>query len=531
MIDDPTDQRAKVHSRRIPVARATFSLTDRDAFESAVHLSLAWIGSTISAELRRDPEPETREITGARGTASTIQMVDDQGSVWASRVEFLGDGIPGRRWTTELFVERRQGSFARFGAQLSCECSVNDPGFEHSRPRIVRNILSKLAAEADGESLTDSVTQVREEDVLDFVDLLYKPTRRLPVLLISIDDHGGSQVDVEQVANRLSGTAHLRTITPAASFALSDLLGKRMSTFNCAVRAYMPGLDRETENPYQHPLWLAPRAGRNSRLLRDIASRILPLGFRDSEGDARFWRVGLLRQTASRILADRANGSPEERLHAEIRALRDELDTAKDTATTAEALMYEASTKLNEALESNERLEKENDSLRDIIGSTGSASAGSAGLSELDVRAIFDHTPSLETSLRVIERMFPERVIVLDSAYESARDSETFIHRKKAFDLLWILSTSYWRSLAMGEGDVKARQPFGNSYAAKESGTLSSAGRKRRTFIVDGNPIEMFKHLKIGVKDSRSETLRVHFEWLAESKRVIIGHCGGHLDF
>ena len=41
----------------------------------------------------------------------------------------------------------------------------------------------------------------------------------------------------------------------------------------------------------------------------------------------------------------------------------------------------------------------------------------------------------------------------------------------------------------------------------------------------------MLKHLKIGIKDSLSETLRVHFEWLADEKRIVIGHCGGHLPF
>jgi hypothetical protein len=39
----------------------------------------------------------------------------------------------------------------------------------------------------------------------------------------------------------------------------------------------------------------------------------------------------------------------------------------------------------------------------------------------------------------------------------------------------------------------------------------------------------MMRHLKIGVKPSRHETIRVHFEWLLEEKKIIIGHCGRHL--
>ena len=53
----------------------------------------------------------------------------------------------------------------------------------------------------------------------------------------------------------------------------------------------------------------------------------------------------------------------------------------------------------------------------------------------------------------------------------------------------------------------------------------------RRTFTYQGRPFLMKKHLKHGVKQSVAETLRIHFEWVAEEKRLVIGHCGKHLDF
>jgi hypothetical protein len=70
-----------------------------------------------------------------------------------------------------------------------------------------------------------------------------------------------------------------------------------------------------------------------------------------------------------------------------------------------------------------------------------------------------------------------------------------------------------------------------NGFAAREAETLSKDGRKRRTFQYDGREIFMEKHLKHGVKDSLSETLRVHFEWLPDKERILIGHCGKHLNF
>jgi len=39
------------------------------------------------------------------------------------------------------------------------------------------------------------------------------------------------------------------------------------------------------------------------------------------------------------------------------------------------------------------------------------------------------------------------------------------------------------------------------------------------------------KHLKHGVKNSKAETLRIHFEWMPGEKKLVIGHCGKHLNF
>ena len=46
-----------------------------------------------------------------------------------------------------------------------------------------------------------------------------------------------------------------------------------------------------------------------------------------------------------------------------------------------------------------------------------------------------------------------------------------------------------------------------------------------------GSSIVMPMHLKIGVKDTAAETLRIHFEWFADEQKIVIGHCGPHLKF
>jgi len=520
-------------SRRLPVSRTTFALSDRNAFNDAIDLAQSWISETGKISLPREAKDRTSfEIPSLNGdgVGSVIRMDDTQGAVWAARFD---NKINERIWSTELFVEQRVGGLARFGAQLACQTSLSDPGFEHSRPRLVRSILEKLAAEADGESLPEHFVEVQPDDIDDLISLLYRPARRLPVILVSTDDNGGAQIDLKRLANRISGTAHLRYLATDASYELTRLATKKMSTFNGAVRIYMPGLDQRSEDPFEHPLWLSPFSGNNPKLISQLVDRVLPLGFRDSDGDARFWRVSLLRQASLQHLAAQKLGSREDQLSAEIDALKGEIDNIRETASSAEALMDEANDKLTHLQTEHARLIEENHNLKtQLFASFNTKSGKSSGITSSDVRALADSTLTIPFSLNIIKKSFPDRVHVLNSAFKSAEDSSNFRKQQKAFDLLWTLCTEYYEKISNGIGDVEARKLFGSgNYSSKESEKLSGPGKDRRTFSYKGNDIFMEKHLKIGVADNASDTLRIHFEWISEEKKIVLGHCGPHLDF
>jgi hypothetical protein len=148
--------------------------------------------------------------------------------------------------------------------------------------------------------------------------------------------------------------------------------------------------------------------------------------------------------------------------------------------------------------------------------------------------ALINKNQNLEQSLLLIKTLFPERVTILESAQNSANESDKngFKYGDRAFDLLIKFATEYWQALVDGEGDQKAKDIFGRSgFAQNEGSALSTDGKRRRTFHYRGRNIIMEKHLKIGVKDSSAETLRVLFEWFSDESKLVIGHCGKHLDF
>jgi len=180
-------------------------------------------------------------------------------------------------------------------------------------------------------------------------------------------------------------------------------------------------------------------------------------------------------------------------------------------------------------------LEHERDALRAELARAQRGVDVGSDRNRAALRAAFcDREPTLEQALVVLELLVADRVRVLPTAFAAARRSSTFKRRGKAWELLWKLATDWWTAMAEGGGDDRARHVFTQEqYAARESQTVEGnrVGRERRTFVVDGAPTMMWRHLKIGVKDSLTETWLCHFEWMPDERRIVIGHCGGHLDF
>jgi hypothetical protein len=541
MLDDRSAFRSTSNvgnNRRItPVSRAAFTLTDRNAFDAAIKIASDWTSEQSGIDLSDDIVTKTDftlDNDSAVARVSSRRIDFDGGRVWSAAVTFLGDAkIDNREWITDLFVEQRGNGITRFGAQLACGHSISGPTFDHSRPRVIPNILNSLSAEADGVALSSDFETVSWDNFDELVDLLFLQSRRLPILLVSTDEYGHTAVDPARLAKRISGTAHLRLIPYELSYELTRATSKQMSTFLGAVRIYMPSIDRGNPDQFQHPLWLPRTLNDSKRIIGQITDRILPVGFRDRTGDERFWRIGLLREVASRQIADTVSGSELDKSIAANAALIAELENARQDETSAQSLMEEANDKLMIVQAEVERLKQDKSDLRHQVASrTVAKSNSSVTITPSDIKAISDGEHSLERSLRVISAMFADNVVVLESAYNSAAESHKFQKQPKAFDMIWSLCSTYRDALAEGLGDVKARQEFGrDGYSAKESEKLSEAGRRRRTFNYNGTNLFMEKHLKIGVADNLTETLRIHFEWLSDEKKIVIGHCGGHLDF
>ena len=134
-------------------------------------------------------------------------------------------------------------------------------------------------------------------------------------------------------------------------------------------------------------------------------------------------------------------------------------------------------------------------------------------------------------ALRTVADLFPNRIVVLPSAYESAdKVDRNFKRGGKLLKLLLKLGTDYFDVLTE-KGDSAARKVFSPSeYSACESDKVRTGDLGRlRVFVYNGAQIRMEQHLKIGIAANTSVTLRCYFAWIAQEKKFVIGYCGEHL--
>lgn len=215
-----------------------------DAFTEASYLADEWL-------LKQTDEFDLSAPTGnayqeGNGTANLWLRREDDSLAFAFSHRDQHD--PAIQWHVLVGVNK-----ADTGANVDVEVAAEGtgqtipplgvPGF---MPRIVDHV-----GVVDVWELSTTPQRVTVENARDFISLLQDQKRTLPIVAFSqplplTDD------DVARIARRVAGAAHIVIVDVAASFMISDVLGKQFSVYQGAVRVYPPKLPR---NPYDIKLY------------------------------------------------------------------------------------------------------------------------------------------------------------------------------------------------------------------------------------------------------------------------------------
>lgn len=428
-----------------------------------------------------------------------------------------------------------------------------------SPSRVVLDLVERDGIDITPRDLLLPPVRLQRDEVPRFVEhVLLRPDRTLPIVVIAPDRFDGPPlIDHVRLGRSLRGISAVALLeTEESTFAFSDALaerglGREFRCYHGGVHSY--GVTANLER--DHRLWLGDSLRRiDSRrrasivaglLARRGAVRDTPPGFFSLiEGHDREEKRNLARRLSERRQTPApGTGSIPQSFINQIEEERRELQSALSKALSAEQENLSAFMKSDDdrrqaeqAREDAEaRLEQERLISADLREQVQAAKVGKrfapGGDAVAAFRTFLEGKPTPLHCLLLLQAAFEDRIVLLDSALSSAAKSSEFRHCDKLKGLLGTLASEYWHTLANGKGDTEAAKAFTpNTFAANESETTRSNRRavEERTFMYGGRSFTMWRHLKIGVAETTAETIRVHFEWIATERKIVIGWCGEH---
>jgi hypothetical protein len=467
-----------------------------------------------------------------------LNAVDDSTARFGFEFKHPDSDGERRTWSTELGVHRGPDQFFCTVLLRTEESSaLVGTVVQTTRPRLVKDIFDRCKVSSN--TVGGSAKALRVDDAESFLYEVNLADRAHPIVLVSHARDGREVVSPKYLAALMAGVATVAFIPPEEdTFELESVLSRRLCCFDGAVNIIWPRVRTATGTVapnyriLSHDIlaWRAKGLSPESELLATVCHRMNETFARDH------LTVENVRAMKHRIALDAVRGEVKKH-DADTVSLYKRVDEDQTKEITALKENLRQQDKIIAAMRAELQQERSaTDSLKHNLDSLAMTSANSSGLSDEFKRSVVaaatDNLTLLD-ALTVLTNLYPQRLIVLDSAWKSARDADKFKYPRKAFDLLHRLCTSYFDSLASGRGDMEARSCFGNNaFSAKESETVegNKKAKQLRTFIYEGQPIEMMTHVKIGVKPSVAETFRAHFHWDVSRQRIVLGHCGRHLD-
>lgn len=520
--------------------------------DEIVQLVAEWVGQRAKSYVDAARLAEgIRELKLKDGSTLTSRATwsTDKGRTYpfwfCAQLSHRDEKISGRRWITEIGLHQDAE-----GQPIECSLLLRTDevsarvtaSIQVTRPKLVEQLIQSCRPLGKIPGL--KVKQLTLESATAFLREVERNERNYPIVILSANRDNEYPVAPDRLRSILVGLADVVCV-PAEedTFAIEKIVGRRFMAFGGALNIVFPGRQGDRGLFYETVLlrpdeiadFLESGHSIESEALSTITHRTnLPFSWRHISLEK--VAQATLRAQLSQMI-ERAKASDQSDELTEYVAL---LESADQELQSKDKELARIRSDYEEKEQEVRALQADIANLKHALSGLQSSDDGGDDVAEIlaplrdSVAAVLKGGPSLQQTVDLIATLYSDRIVFLETAKSSAKESDRggFRQGAKAFDLLQKLATEYWQQLADGKSDQQGKAVFGqNAYAANEASALSNDGKRRRTFSYRGREFHMEKHLKHGVKDSLAETLRVHFEWLAHEKKIIVGHCGKHLDF
>lgn len=517
-------------------------MTDDEAFERASNIIYEWAKRKFSKIFRQMPYKKVSLDDKRDGNEIGIIYDSDKG-----RFIFRGVHpdihVPGRMWITDTQLYRDDDDYL-FAVRLSVtslqSCTEDVP---FSRPEFVRLIIDNIGVSDVIKLSGQRHLLSTQEDINIFLSFLEDPDRYMPVVLLTpcyhIEDAvcNGYMMDAAQMANDLSGVAHIFQVTQEANEYLTERIGKQWSAFNGAVRTYYPGVSFEESDYYQHPLLT-----QQSIRLRDTIE----------SDDPNLCMHEIEEYVQNYVLAQRVLWE-EKGIDFYLTAYQNHLREQRTASTQSH---HELISSYEKQLEQLQKQSDENLSLADSYAKDCEASREENDKQRQLISQLKAQVSALRFQLKDVTGETAEQCIPEDGTYSDMSEwigqyypDKLFLHPRAARSLkeanyadtqlvykcLKLLATSYFdyrTGLISYDEFITACKQIDSGLDERGAITDVAAGMQGETYYVQyrGKKRKLERHLAKGSNKDRRYCLRIYFFWDDEDQVVVIGDLPHHLD-
>ncbi|MBA8782950.1 MULTISPECIES: hypothetical protein [Aeromonas] len=526
-----------------------FNLIGDNATNRAFNTIAGWLKEKTGKIFSIEQLKSSDEFKLERSTVRTYAATQFEPYMHSVMLTHPDDQVSGRQWVTEIGVKE-----CKTFTQISILLETSDISTQvieipmTTRPKLV-TYLSKNA-ELDRDTIGKQLKSYSNttDSLISLSSEIEREDRSHPIIIISNGTNKKTLINPLKLQEQLFGLAQVVSTTEEIdSWEMERVLTRRYSAWGGAINIIYPSQGRGF--CYNRLLlsstideWKANHINVNAQILSIITHTTN--GFRKkqhfSPTDVRAKRQKDQRIFLKKKFSELQDDQGFKQLAEDAFSQLDEHEAIIDRLKSD---FNEELTKwiseLSDEQNKTERLTAENrakqhqiETLKYQLSQSGNKVAQSETFfSPTEITDILVDGLTPKTSLLLISKLFPNRVLILEDAYHSTTKSLSFKNSSKLLGLLGRLVTEYL-DLVLSEGDVKARSLFGAAYSASESETVERTDKyaSQRTFDYDGAKVAMFRHLKIGNSRNPDETIRVYFHIDNTKKIIVIGYCGPHLD-
>jgi hypothetical protein len=497
------------------------------------------------------------EWFGAKSPRVSLKIVTEQGDgsvdrpqFWSLRYEHPCREVTARQWRVDIGVTLLNDRL-RFSAATSYWLLSEYIGPEPEQPvptapSVVRSLLKGRgwSCMAGTERLSEKPRSIKTGDGKWLHERLVDRGRGCPALVVSCNPADGKPVlDAGSLAKTLAGSAVVYVAeSPDVEEEWEYFLPKGFRCQNGMARVYQPHVDFGSERDAKRHRYFSEdqikehtEARVREMIVRGITRRASAIGHSEvtSIEDVEACRRDIRLRELRRIADDKSKDEYIQLLEEDNSTLRASEDDLKSRLSATVAQVEDLQDKIEELDEQKRRLEYE---LQAAVSSRQAAeeAARRAERQSRTLSSLKRLPTSVKEAAETMQHLFPSELVFTPRGLRSTEDRGRDLV-EDAWACLYALATVLHPLLFDApdqnvdlERVFKEKTGFDLGMSEGRSTKRDKKFMKLRQDVFEGRAIDFIPHVKIGNREPR--LLRVHFFVDQDKKRIVIGHCGGHLD-